>query len=120
MIDYGDVFDKKDSKTAKINLNFNPYTASISDLRKTFFNKIIDSQHAKGTVFLDGGTISNVIDLAPFLFFHNSISLQVCPLCPQVKDIENLKLYLEKGLITIFLVTNLSAYSKDFQKFAKQ
>jgi len=121
MDDFGKLMDKRDVEIRNsVRTDDSLYSATIEKLRKTLFNKVIDRIQSDGTVFLQGPNVAHAHNLAPFIYFQNSISLQLCQMCPQAVDPEMIRPYIEKGLMSVFLTSSFSEFNLKFQKLAHE
>jgi len=94
------------------------FSKNINQLREICMGKVIAKMHSKNTTLLSGQSGSNILDFAPFLYFHDSVILDLCPGCPQAVDPTLLEPYLERGLATVIARTSYQNYNDEFQNLA--
>lgn len=120
ILNYGKILDKLDSeKVAQLTKN-DIIESSARELKEKLFGKVIARIHDKNTTLLSGPTTPNPNNIVPFLYFHNSVSLQICSGCPQVQNPSILKPFLDRKLISIFLIDQFSNTPPEFQKLASE
>src|SRR3990172_2830891 len=120
MQDFGKMLDKQDEERGLIpEREMEEYFhKSKEELRNRFFGKIVSNRLRKETTLLTGPQAENAVDISPFLYFYPTISIQICPNCPQASNSSILESYVERGLVSIFLLGRFSDFPKIFQKLA--
>ncbi len=115
---YGKILDNLDHERWASHPDGDLFHVDPEVLYKKYFGKVINKMFQKSTTLLSGHIFSIPNNLAPFLYFHNSIAVELCPVCPLATNPELLKPYLERGLIVIFATERFELYNSEFQKIA--
>lgn len=115
---YGELLDKMDHERWNSPGGDEFFHASSETLRSTYFGDVINKMFQKSVTLLSGHTFDLPNNFAPFLYFHDSIAVEICPGCPPAENPQTLKPYLDRGLITVFATSHFSNYNPEFQKLA--
>ena len=94
------------------------FDKDIETLREKFFGNVIKKMHDKHPIILSGTTGDIETNLAPFLYFYDSIILHICPGCPQAIEPKKLEPFLKRGLVSVSLSSDYSDYFPEFQELA--
>ena len=117
--DYGKLLDKQDEDSVVKEEDYEElHHASKTTLANKFLGRIISKQLSKKGTLFTGPQWEDPKSMVPFLYFHNSLSLQICPQCPQAKDPSLIRPFIEKGLISVFMLGRFSDAPDEFQKLA--
>jgi hypothetical protein len=120
VLNYGQTLDKLDSERVDQLTKEDIIESNSRELKEKLFGKVITRMHDKNTTLLSGPTTPNPNNIIPFLYFYNSVSLQLCSGCPQVLDPSMLRPFLDRKLISVFLMDTFSNTTKKFQELASE
>ncbi len=115
---FGKLLDNLDQERWASGHGKDLFQASPDTLREIYFGGVINKMFKKSTTLLTGHTFDLPNNMAPFLYFHNSIAIEVCPFCPMAENPNLLKPYLDRKLIVVFATAHFENYNPEFQKLA--
>jgi len=118
--DYGKLLDKQDEERSPVEEDDHEelHYTSKTTLANKFLGKVISNKLLKKGTLFTGPQWEDPKIIAPFLYFYNSLSLQICPKCPQAIDPSLIRPFIEKGLISVFMLGRFSDAPYEFQKLA--
>jgi hypothetical protein len=114
----GKLLDKRDLATIEASEGSDLYGVDIDKLRTTFLGKVTAANLKRGTTLLTGPDAEVPVDVAPFLYFYPTLSLQICPHCPQARNPSLIEPFLERGLVSVFMIGRFSDAPRRFQDVA--
>lgn len=115
---YGRLLDHDDIAKAESLMGKDLFGLDVGELRRMCFGNVIDRMLEGKNTTLSGQTGTVETDLAPFLYFYNSLVLDICPGCPQALNPKVLEPYLERKLIVVRTRSDFEDYFPDFQELA--
>lgn len=120
ILNLGETLDKFDFERVEQLTKDEITESSIHELKEKLFGRVITRLHDKNTTLLSGPTTPNPNNIIPFLYFYNSVSLQLCSGCPQVQNPSVLRPFLDRKLMSIFLISPFSDSTPEFQKLVSE
>jgi len=112
--------DKIDAQISETGASQRPYGEPVEKLQKAFLGKAVATRLAQGpSTLLSGPDASRVQSILPFLYFYPSLSIVLCPYCPETRNPGTLAPLFDRGLATVFMKGEFAKTPKSFQSFAE-
>lgn len=113
--------DKADDERSTSGNVARPYGLQREKLREIFLGDAVSAGLAQGpSLLLLGPEADDPASLLPFLYFHPSVTIQVCAGCRINRHPEGLIPFLERGLVQIALIDEFARTPARFREVARR
>jgi hypothetical protein len=113
--------DFSDKETAEAGNSLRPFGQTVRRLKEIFLGKGVEAiQRAGPPIYLHGPQADRPAEIVPFLYFHPSIVLEVCPNCNVIKAPEGLEPFLARKLLTIVVNGAFDGTPQAFQELSRR